>query len=102
MIMPKPVHPRTETVVKSRWKNETRNHIKIVEVLWLDAVSASGEDWAESKDVAKSEPAKSLMVGYLWVDEPSHITVIPLVNESHVGHGITIPRGMIKEIRNLV
>lgn len=100
MTMPKPVHPKTETVVKYRWSNKPHKMIHLVEVLWYDAVS-TGEDWSEDHEAATSKPAKSLMMGYLWVDEPTHITVIPLVNDSHTAQGITIPRGMIEEIRVL-
>jgi hypothetical protein len=100
--MPRSVHPRTQSVMKYRWKNKSNPSIRIVEVLWLDAISIAGTEWASGDEAAKQMPAPSVSVGYLWADTPEHVTVVALVNENHIGHGITIPRGMIVEIRDLV
>lgn len=90
-----------EHVVYSRWNNKNFPKAPLVEVLWYDAMGVTGDDWAEPQEIYDAVPAPSLTVGYLWVDHPSYVTVIALVNESHVSYGITIPRGMVKEIRHL-
>ena len=73
--------------------------VKIVEVVWRDA-SDIGGDWVCPED-AVLEPAISLSVGYLIASNKDSVTLAALVNETHFAHGITIPRGMVAEIREL-
>lgn len=94
--------PKPEIVVKTRWDNKPSKKVRLVEVTWIDAVSVSGDEWAEPEEAEEQRPAKSLSVGYLWVENDEFITVVSLVNDVHVGYGITIPRGMVTEIRDLI
>lgn len=93
---------KPETLLNVRWVNKSHKKVKIVEVLWRDAVSVSGDDWAEPEEADAQRPAKTLSVGYLWADEDDYVTLVSLVNDAHIGYGITIPRGMIVEIRDLL
>ena len=105
---PKKVHvkkhksPDPKEVVKFRWENKPSKKVRLVEVTWIDAISISGDHWAEPEDAEEQTPAKSLSVGYLWVETDSYITIVALVNEDHLGYGITIPRGMVVDIRDLI
>lgn len=99
---PKKKSLRPDIVIKSRWSNKLNKKIRLVEVTWIDAVSVSGDEWAEPEEAEEQTPAKTLSVGYLWVDNENYITLVSLVNEIHLGYGITIPRGMITEIRDLI
>jgi hypothetical protein len=92
---------RLKTLIKHRWANQTKN-VRLVEILWVDATSVSGEEWAEWEEAAKTVPAPSLSVGYVVTETPLHITIVGLVNDNHIGHGICIPKGMIHEIRDLI
>ena len=85
-------------VMQSRLHNGGR--MRIVEVVWRDA-SDIGGDWVTADD-AVIEPAVSLSVGYLIASNKDSVTLAALVNETHFAHGITIPRGMVSEIRDLI
>lgn len=87
-------------LVNARWKNKDYQY-PLVEVLWDDATSVSGEEWADISEAIKCKPAKTVSVGYMVADKDSHVTLVATVNSHHIGHGILIPRGMIKEIRFL-
>lgn len=99
---PKAKSLKPEFVVKSRWSNKLSKKIRLVEVTWIDAVSISGDEWAEPEEAEEQTPAKTVSVGYLWVDNDQYITLVALVNEVHLGYGITIPRGMVTDIRDLI
>lgn len=71
----------------------------IVEVLWVDALEVTA-DWVEIKDI-KNECMPSRSVGYLVKESKKSITIVSLMNNHHVGLGITIPRGMITKIKRL-
>ncbi len=73
--------------------------MRIVEVIWRDA-SDIGGDWVAPED-AVLEPAVSLSLGYLIASNKDSVTLAALVNDTHFAHGITIPRGMVSEIRDL-
>lgn len=92
---------RLKTLIKRRWTGDTKN-VRLVEILWVDATSVSGEEWAEWEEAAATVPAPSLSVGYVVTETDLHITVVALVNDNHIGHGICIPKGMIHEIRDLL
>jgi hypothetical protein len=74
--------------------------IRLVEVIWSDA-SDIGGDWVTADD-AVIEPAVSLSVGYLIASNKDSVSLAALVNESHFAHGITIPRKMVVEVRDLL
>ena len=74
--------------------------MRIVEVVWRDA-SDIGGDWVAPED-AVLEPAVSLSIGYLIASNKDSVTLAALVNDTHFAHGITIPRGMVSEIRDLI
>ena len=87
-----------QDVVASRQHGDGK--IRLVEVIWSDA-SDIGGDWVTA-DEAVIEPAVSLSVGYLIASNKDSVSLAALVNESHFAHGITIPRKMVVEIRDLV
>ena len=91
-----------ERLVKSRWAQMKTKNVRIVEVTWRDAVSVSGDEWAEPEEAHNQVPAKTVSVGYLWRETEDFVTIVALVNECHLGFGITIPRGMIVEVRDLI
>lgn len=91
-----------EKVVKNRWNQTKAKNIRIVEITWRDAVSVSGDEWADPEEADEQVPAKTVSVGYLWRETDDFITIVSLVNEFHLGYGITIPRGMIVEVRDLI
>lgn len=106
-IMDVSKHPKKkvidpEKVVKNRWSKNKVKGIRLVEVLWRDAVSISGDEWTESEEADEQVPAKTVSIGYLWKETDDFVTIVSLVNEIHIGYGITIPRGMIVEIRDLI
>ena len=85
--------------LKDRWNRNGK--VKIVEVLWHDASSVTGDEWATSDEVRNAEPAPTVSVGYLWVDKPSHVCLVGMLNDHHLGYALTIPRGMIDSVRVL-
>ena len=87
-------------VIKDRWKNATSKH-RVVEILWWDAIGVSADEWSEHKEAYSAVPAYTLTVGYVVKDTPEYITVVSLLNQHHIGHGVCIPKGMVKEIREL-
>lgn len=72
----------------------------LVEVLWYDA-SDIAADWFDNDDIAKSQPAPSLAVGYMVSKDAKSVKVVSLLNDTHAGHGIMIPIGMVKKINYL-
>lgn len=93
---------KPETVLNNRWDSKIHKNVRIVEVLWRDAVSVSGDEWASPEEASTQRPAKTVSVGYLWAETDDYVTLVSLVNDSHIGYGITIPRGMIVEIRDFI
>lgn len=85
-------------VVVSRVHGDRK--VRLVEVVWSDA-SDIGGDWVSAED-ANIEPAVSLSVGYLIASNKDSLSLAALVNETHFAHGITIPKKMVVEIRDLV
>ena len=74
----------------------------IVEVWWDDAVQLTAD--GEWLDLAKigNKPARSRTVGYLIHETDKAVTVVGLYNDQgHAGLGITIPAGMVTEVRRL-
>jgi len=71
----------------------------IVEVAWWDAIEVL--DWKDNDVTHPNRPAPSWSVGYLLIEDDAAITLASLHNECHWSLGITIPRGMIHEIRFL-
>lgn len=99
---PKKKSLKPEFIVEKRWANKADKKIRLVEVTWVDAVSVSGDEWADPEEADDQRPAKSLSVGYLWAENDSYVTLVAIVNDTHIGYGITIPRGMVTEIRDLI
>ena len=73
----------------------------IAEVLWIDAVANAITEWMDIEDLQNVQPCETLSVGYLITDHPEWVTLIGLMNDSTGGHAITIPRGMILNVRAL-
>lgn len=85
------------------WKTHVKNRFKdkkgfpVVEVLWDDAL-AKALDW-ESEVTYEVMPTTS--IGYLIHEDDQSVTIVGIINETHVAHGLTLPRGMIKHLRHL-
>jgi len=92
--------PDFKTLVEAVFTKKNPSTPPLVEVQWLDATDIEA-GWFEKEDIEKSVPAPSLSVGYLFHKDSVCINVIPLVNHSHCGNGITIPLGMVKKITYL-
>jgi hypothetical protein len=87
-------------VLKDRWKpNDTST--RIVEVLWFDAMSVAGDVWGLHEEAHSAAPAKTITLGYVVNETDEYITLVGLINHHHISHGICIPKGMIREIREL-
>ena len=99
---PKSKSVKPDMVLTHRWAAKPHKKVRIVEVLWRDAVSVSGDEWAEPEEADDQRPAKTVSVGYLWSEEDDYVTLVSLLNDTHIGYGITIPRGMIVDIRDLL
>lgn len=73
---------------------------EFVEVVWLDAVTHGG--WSDPEE--KTLPAEIRTRGWLIADEPEYVTLamgIDTANNAEVGNIWTVPRGMIKEIKQV-
>lgn len=79
-------------------EREPAHEHPLVEVVWMDAVDFT--DWKEF-DHIPNKPCRSWSVGYLVAEDETAITLVGLMNEHSWSLGITIPRGMIQEIRPL-
>lgn len=88
-----------EEILEGIW--EGRSKLPIVEILWEDAVSVGGNDWATPEEATEQTPAKSVSLGYLWNETDKYITIIALINDTHLAHGITIPKPWIKKIKQI-
>ena len=74
-------------------------HYDCVEVLWDDAAGLR-HGWMDK--VEKPKPELALSVGFLIVDEPSHIILASDTDDDGGHNGRTqIPRGMVKKIKLL-
>ena len=69
----------------------------VVEVVWEDAV-AYALDWEEKPD---SNLCTTTTVGYLVKETKRTITVASIINQSHMGHGLIIPKANILQRRTL-
>lgn len=69
----------------------------VVEIVWEDAV-AYAIDWEE---VPGSDLCLTTTVGYLVKETKRSVTVASIINSTHMGHGIIIPKSGIIERRNL-
>lgn len=88
-----------EQIIQTTW--DGKQPLTIVEILWEDAVSVGGSDWATPEEATDQTPARSISLGYLWNETPTHITLVALINDTHVAHGITIPKPWIKKIKQI-
>lgn len=70
----------------------------LVEVAWYDAIEVN--DWQDMGSFP-NKPMLSWSVGYLVAEDEFAITLVSLVNKHHWSLGITIPMGMVDEIRYL-
>ena len=75
---------------------------RYVEVVWDDA-TAHNESWVEEDE--ECLPATIITRGWLISDKPTHVSVASSVchdpEDKTVGNVATIPRGMIKTMRDL-
>lgn len=76
---------------------------RIVLVEWIDAMTGDA-GWKTLKEVKKQAPVIVHSIGYLVKDDPDFVTVvgsfIPDFGDSD--GNVTVPRGMIKSITDLV
>jgi hypothetical protein len=91
---------KVEKILESRWNNSSSKY-RAVEILWLDAIAVCGDEWSEHENAYFTKPAKTLTLGYVVKETSDYITVVGLINNSHLSHGICIPKGMVEEIREL-
>lgn len=63
----------------------------VVEVVWEDAV-ATALEWEEE---AEHELRLTTTVGYKVKETRRSLTLVSLINEAHIGHGIVIPKRVI-------
>ena len=92
--------PDFKNLVESVFSGKSPSNPPLVEIHWLDATDIDS-GWYEKEEIDKSVPAPSLFVGYLFHKDTECVKVIPLVNYTHCGNGITIPMGMVKKITYL-
>ena len=91
------------TVVKITWEEHCQLVAKglpgcpVVEVIWEDAV-AYALDWEEA---ASSKLCLTTTVGYLVKETKRSITVASIINSTHIGHGIVIPKAGILSQRKI-
>lgn len=92
---------KPSTLLRHRWDRRTDSKARVVEVLWHDATGVWAEEWGDVGDIEKARPAKTVTVGYLMKDAEDHLVLASMCNDSHVGLGLVIPKGMIVQIRLL-
>lgn len=92
-------HRNLRALLKGRWTSPSK--YRLVEVLWWDAVGVTADDWGAHEDAYNAAPVKTLTLGYIVKDTSDYITIVGLINEHHLSHGICIPKTMIHEIREL-
>lgn len=95
------VKVKPSTLLRHRWDRRTGSKARIVEVLWHDATGVWAEEWGDVTDIEKAQPAKTVTVGYLMKDADDHLVLASMCNDSHVGLGLVIPKGMVVQIRLL-
>jgi len=87
-----------------KWKTHVNKVFKgkegfpLVEIHWHDAVAVAIE-WDDDPPVTAMP---TVSVGYLIDSNVDTITIVQIVNHSHVAHGITIPVGCIAKVVPLV
>jgi hypothetical protein len=94
----KPIAVKPKKILRDRLGETGKT--RIVEIVWDDAVSVGGSDWEDENSVSL-KAAPSVSIGYLVAESDEAITVVALANDTHYAHGITIPQGMVVEIRDL-
>lgn len=67
----------------------------VVEIIWDDAVAVA-PNWEEEVSAALR---KITTVGYLIDETDDAVLIMSMINPMHVGHGISIPKGCIRERR---
>jgi hypothetical protein len=75
---------------------------RMVLVDWIDSCSFSRQSWRGIDESEQLTPSKISSVGWLLVDEKTHIVLTGSVDEEDHAHGChTIPRGCITKMRRL-
>ncbi len=69
----------------------------MVEVVWEDALESAIE-WSEE---AGTELMPTTSVGYLVHEDRGSLTLVSLINTTHVGHALTIPKACVVSRRVL-
>lgn len=72
-----------------------------VVVVWEDACDLDSTPWNEHDDSFNYEPVLVTQVGYILYDGPEGIVLTNAYYEETVGTRSQIPRGMIREVREL-
>lgn len=89
-------------LVASCWAGRTCDSYPLVEVLFHDARAFGVDNWVELTDAIAATPIRSVAVGYLVSRTDDHLNLVGLVNEAHVGHGISIPAPWVARVRVIV
>lgn len=69
----------------------------VVEVVWEDAAAIALE-W---EDEADHQLRLTTTVGYLVKETRAAITIVSIINQEHIGHGIVVPKRVILSRRVL-
>jgi len=76
---------------------------RLVLVIWLDACSVgSSGRWVSATDLDNLQPVLAQSVGWIYRETPEDIVLFSHDCVDDLGGEICIPRGCIKEIRELV
>jgi hypothetical protein len=76
---------------------------RVVLVEWLDAFTGDA-GWKHLKKLRKQAPVLVRSVGYVVTDDPDYVTIAAshVPSDDDCDGDVTIPRGMIKSITDLV
>jgi len=74
---------------------------KILYVEWIDSVGLQGGIWHSKGDAVALEPGRIHSVGFLAMERPNSITLVPHDGPSDASGTISIPKSAIKKRRVL-
>lgn len=75
--------------------------MKLVHVIWLDAVSDDKPGWKPRKKIRKQKPARIESVGWVLRKTKHHLTLVSSIDKRDCDGDTTIPRGMVLKVRRL-
>lgn len=75
--------------------------MKLVHVVWLDAISDDKPGWKPRKKIRRQKPARIESVGWVEKEKKRYITLVSSIDKRDCDGDVTIPRGMILKMRKL-